>query len=349
MKRIIMASVAILSAALVFAYNPPVGSQNLFNLSSPTILTSATSSAGGGIFMPGAESISLNPALTALEQRTQLDVGFTALISTNSEESGGAAVQTGILIPTKAFVSSGILNGVFCSADCMDIANTFNMRAGIAKEITDRLSLGLSLNGGIFWGADSDWALGADFGLLYRLGNLGFMKDFRIGFAEMNLGKYYSNTLPGLNDSSSTDDFPGILTTRLGVAALLFSTEQFKGGFSFDMSIPTFKDVIFDFGLQFSFKDLVYLSIAEKIDVVEASQGHADLIPAIGLSFKVNLNAKNNDYLKSHSWDSSEMLAGLAWQQKYEEIQAVSGGASISLGKKDVNPPVIQLGVDDKE
>ena len=70
---------------------------------------------------------------------------------------------------------------------------------------------------------------------------------------------------------------------------------------------------------------------------------------SIGLIFKVNLNAKNNDYLKSHSWDSSEMLAGLAWQQKYGEIQAVSGGARIYLGQKDVNPPVIQLWVDDKE
>lgn len=299
--------------------------------------------------MPGAESISLNPALTALEQRTQLDVGFTGLISTEEGESGGAAVQSGILIPTKAFVASGILNGVFCSSDCMNIGNTFNMRAGIAKEITDKLTLGISLNGGVFWGADSDWALGGDFGVFYRLGDLAFMKDFRIGFSEMNLGKYYSNTLPGLNDESSTDDFPGIATTRLGVAALLFSTEQFKGGFSFDMSIPTFKDVIFDIGLQFCFKDLIFLNIAEKIDVVEGSQGHGDLIPSIGLGIKVNLNAKNNDYLKSHSWDSSEMLASFAWQQKYEKIQAISGGARIYLGQQDVTPPVIQLWVDDKE
>ena len=35
--------------------------------------------------------------------------------------------------------------------------------------------------------------------------------------------------------------------------------------------------------------------------------------------------------------------------KKYGEIQAVSGGARIYLGQKDVNPPVIQLWVDDKE
>lgn len=86
MKKHFFTAAALFMAAYVFAYNPPVGGQTLFNLSSPTQLASASSCAGGGIFMPGADSIAFNPALPALEQRIQLDAAFSALISTNSDD-----------------------------------------------------------------------------------------------------------------------------------------------------------------------------------------------------------------------------------------------------------------------
>ena len=96
-------------------------------------------------------------------------------------------------------------------------------------------------------------------------------------------------------------------------------------------------------GLQFAFKDMLYLSVAESIDVMEIKNEHYNLMPAISLGVKFDLNARGNEYLKSRSWDSNEMLTSLAWQQKYEHIQAISGGARLYLGQTDTQPPVIQL------
>lgn len=346
MKKIFLVIAALWSAAFLAAYNPPAGGQSLFNLSSPTQLASASSCAGGGLFLPGADSIAFNPALPALEQRIQLDTAFSALISTYADEANpfNAAFQTGILIPTKRFVASGVLNGVFCNAFDLDIANSLNFRAGLSKEVSEKLSVGMNVNAGVLWGAGTDWSLGLDAGFLYRFGQLGFLKDFRIGVSALNLGKYYSaEELRGLDADYGADDFPALVTVRCGAAALLFETKQFRGGFSFDITAPTFQNVIFDMGFQFTMKDILFLSIAESLDVMELKNEHYNVIPAISLGVKFNLNARGNEYLKSHSWDSNEMLVSAAWQQKYEHIQAISAGARIYLGQTDEQPPVIQL------
>ena len=353
MKRKILWTVVVLAAVSVFAYNPPAGAMNIYRLSAPTQLSSASSSAGGGLFMPGPDAIAFNPALTAFEQRSQLDADFTALISTDSRDSHkfNAAFQTGIVIPTKRFVASGFLHGVFCDSVNMDLADSLNLRAALSKEISENLSVGFGLNGGFMWGGygdkDKDWSLGADIGVLYHREALGFLKNFRFGVALLNLGKYYDVNVVGIDAYESSDMFPSFVTFRTGVASLLLDTKQFKLGFSFDVSTPCFRDVAFDVGLQLSVKDTVFLSVAETIDVMEIANSCLDLIPAVSLGVKFNLNAKNNDYLRSHSWDSSEMLVSAAWQQKFENIQAISAGARIYLGQQDTQPPVIKLWTDE--
>lgn len=345
MKKVFIAILVYFLSITIFAYNPPAGGQSLFNLSSPTQLTSASSSAGGAIFMPGPDSIAFNPALPAMEQRIQLDLAFSALVSTNSDDSNAfnPAFQTGILIPTKRFVASGFFNGIFCDSIDMDVANSLNLKTGLSKEITERLSVGANINAGVMWNAGSDWSLGLDIGVLYRRESLKFLKDFRVGVSALNLGKYYNGDVAPIDVEHKPDDYPALVTIRAGVASLLFETEQFKGGFSFDVATPTFQNVIFDVGMQFSFKDMMFLNIAESIDVMELKNEHYNLMPAISLGVKFNLNAKNNSYLKSHSWDSNEMLTTLAWQQKYEKLQIISGGARLYLGQTDTQAPVIQL------
>ncbi|MDE5897877.1 MAG: hypothetical protein K2H09_01230 [Treponemataceae bacterium] len=344
MKRLLIFAAALCAAPALFAYNPPAGGQSMFVLSSPTQLTSASSAAGGGIFAPGPDSIAFNPALPAHEQRTQLDADFTALIS--PDDSGSpfhSAFQTGILIPTKLFVISSMLNGVFCSADDMNLGNSLNAKVGLSKEVSERLSVGLALSGGGLWGAGSDWALGVDVGVLYRRERLGFLKDFRIGVSLLNLGKYYSTELLGIDAAHRSDSFPALATLRAGVASLLFETDVVCGGFSFDISAPTFQNAVFDVGFQVGFKDVFFVSVAESIDVREAVEGHYNFMPAVGLGVKFNFSAKNSAYLRSRSWDTSEMLVSAAWQQRYESVQAVSAGLKIKLGQKDTQPPVIQI------
>lgn len=326
----------------ISAYNPPAGGQSLHNLSSPTLLTGGASAAGTGIFNVTPDSIVNNPALPSFEQRVQLDTGFTALISTESVPFN-AAFQTGIMIPGKWGVFTGLLNGVFCNADEMDLGNSFNLKAGVSKEITQKVSVGMNLTGGYFWGADSDWSLAADFGALYRRENLGKLKDFRIGVSILNLGKMYSSDLPGIDEDNKSDWFPSIATLKTGVAAVFVKNSVIEFGGSLNVTVPAFQNGIFDAGLQLGFKDVVYLSVAEKIDIKEVSQGHNDYFPAIGLSFKFVFDSKNNSYLKSHDWDKSEFTTSVAWQQKYDTMEAISGDLNIKLGLQDTKAPVIEL------
>lgn len=342
MKKVKLFLMGLLLNVFAFAYNPPVGSQAMFNLSSPTQLTYASSAAGSGIFNVGPDSIVFNPALTAMEQRIQLDTDYSAIFSTKYS-SFNSAFQTGILIPYKWLVLSGYLNGTFSSAPEMELGNSMNLKIGIAKEVSEKISVGMNLATGIFWEDKVDWALGVDLGVLYRREYLGFAKDFRVGVALLNLGKYYKTNLVGINEDYASDYFPSIATLKLGVGTVLLETKNFNIGASFDITSPTFQNAIFDTGLQFGVKDTVFLSVAESIDIREAVNGHYSFMPAIGVTVKFMFNSKNNEYLKAHDWDQSEMITSAAWQQKYESLQVVSGGLKLKLGLKDTTPPVIKL------
>lgn len=351
MKRIIGTAAQFLLAAMVFAYNPPVGGQSLFLVSNPDQLSGAGSVCGGAIFAPGPDSIALNPALPAMEDRIQLNADFSALVSTVAQTNVfNPTFDTGILIPLKMFTVSGILNGDFCNAQEMNIGNSLNFRTGISKSVTERISVGLNLYTGFLMSPDADWALGADLGFLYRMPSLGFIKDARLGVSVMNLGKNYtSESLPGINTTALSDLFPSIATIKAGVAGLLLDVRGFKLGASFDITTPTFQNLIFDAGLQMSIKDVVFLKVGENFDIAEVVNGHTNFLPSVGVSVKFNFSAANNEYLKSHSWDKSEMIVSGAWQQKYETLQAIGGGVRIKLGQKDTVPPVIKLWDDDDE
>ena len=52
---------------------------------------------------------------------------------------------------------------------------------------------------------DVDWSLGMDIGALYRMSQLGFMKDFRIGASVNGLGKNYSGTEYGVKYEEEPD------------------------------------------------------------------------------------------------------------------------------------------------
>ena len=93
------------------------------------------------------------------------------MLANKGDGDSGAAFQTGILIPMKMFNFSGLMNGVFLGTEQMDVEKSLNMKAGVSKEITEKLSVGINLDTGFLWGAGSDWSLGAGIGALYRLGN----------------------------------------------------------------------------------------------------------------------------------------------------------------------------------
>lgn len=355
MKKITAAAfVMTLLLSALSAYNPPVGSEDMCLLSSPRALSGSLSVTGGAIFSAGAESIVVNPALSASEQRTNLNFGYTFLLSGNKQDESrfGSAFQGAILIPFKLYVFTGYVNGTFASfTNEMYLGNSFNAKAGLSKEITDKLNVGASLSGGYTWKYGSDWALGANLGFVYNAGELGFLKSFRYGASLLNLGKNYSDVARlRLNLSESLSPYPSIATLKLGASGSFVKNDTIEIGAAFDVTIPSFQNVIFDMNLQAGVKNILFISVGEKINLRESFEGYSSFIPSVGLIFKFNFNMKNNEYFAENDWSQSEMVTSVAYKNLYNNVHAISTGLDVNLGMEDTTPPqILLLDIDDEE
>lgn len=351
MKRVTLIVFAILFVcSAASAYNPPVNSEGLFELSSARLLSTASSVTGGGIFNANPASVAINPALPSQEQRISANAGYTFMISSNSEneQSLGNALQLGMLIPTKWTVLDVYLNGVFVPFKEMNLNNSINAKFGASKEITDKLSAGIALNTGAFWGAGNDWSLSASLGILYNAGDLGFIKDMKFGLSVLNLGKGYSEiTAIGTNPTEEVSDFPTLCTVKAGTSGLFLDSKDVKIGYSLDLSTPLFQNFTADAGLECSIKNLVYISLAERFNLNEFSNGRNDFIPAIGVGLKFRFGFSENEYFEKKGWKESELSTTLTYKQMYETVNCISAELDVKLGMEDNTPPVIILWLDE--
>lgn len=373
MKKIILTAVMLGLTTLMFAYNPPAGGQIYNNLTSPFQMTSASSAAGGGIFSAQPTSICFNPALTAFEDRPEIDFGVTALVGS------GAAFETGVIIPTNMFTITGLVQGVFSNVAEMDLGDSFMARAGLAKEITENLTFGANMYGGVLLSDGGDWSLGGEIGALFRTEKLAFMKDFRIGASLLNLGKQFSGTKHGIENNerdyywdswgwykyynpylrycydwervcdyldgdNNSDEFPGFMTVRAGVAFVVFETDSVKGGVSSDFTLVHSYLPVFDFGYQMTIKDNLILRASYTFDINELSKENiSNVTPAICVGYKLDIDTSKSGFMKKKGWEKSELTTSLAYQNLYEDIHAVSAGANFKFGKDDDEAPSIAV------
>lgn len=352
MKKILFTFVAaVLFVTSAYSYNPPAGGEDLTLIASPANLSGAKSVTGGALFDASADSILVNPALTAGEQRVNLTAGYTFLYSAEdrNEKQVGSSFQTGILIPFKLYIFSGYINGTFAPFGEMHLGNSMNFKAGLSKEITDRLSVGLGMGGGYAWTYGKDWALYGDVGILYDWGNLGFMKDFRIGASVLNLGKMYSDVeRVGIDEEAINTPYPTLATLKLGAAGTMLDTQIAKVGLGLDFTVPCFQNFIADLNAQVAFKDAFFISIGEKFNLSEVIQKKYSFIPSVAFLFKFSFDVKNNSYLESNGWSQSEMTVSAGYKNLYKTVHAVSAGVDIDLGMADEEAPKIVIW-DEKE
>ena len=376
MKKIVVAALAVLcSSARMFAYNPPAGGQNYLRLTSPQLLTGASSAAGGPLFNAVPSSIINNPALTAWEQRPELSAAGTILKSSNGddEHSVGSAFEAGILAPSRWGVASFVAQGIWSEFMDMYVGDSVNFTGGFSKDITDAVSVGLAVNGGYLFGkAGSDWTASASIGAYYNYGDLAFLKNLRFGASLTNLGKMYTKSKTiGINDSQidktlfwlfpnyyiykkMQDDgqnasaWPGVATLRTGAAASLIDTKYFKTGLSLDFAYPGFQDVVVDAGLNMLIADVITVAAAWEFDLQEFRAGSKNLMPSVGMSCKFTFNSKEGSFLARKGWKQSEMTVSGAWKRLYQNIDAVSASAVMDLGLADLEPPEIILWGDKK-
>ncbi len=352
MKKIAIAVSFMFFTVRVFAFNPPMGGEELSRLTHPELMRGAASVTGGPDDTVVPASITYNPALTADIQRIDLDLSGSLLFNlykVNMEGAGsdnriGGGFQLGMIIPTKWTVLAFSGSGLFSDFNGMNLRNTLSLHVGASKEFTESLSLGINVYGGFYLGSGADFSVGADLGALYKLGDLGFLKDSRAGLSFLNLGKPVDYKTIGMNGSYSSSTYPSIFTPRVGFASTIFQVKQWKGSFSVDAAFPSFQDCVFDLGFGVDYNDFLRLSVAWQANIREMVEGGGDgtNLVAIGVSFKFGVTSRKISE-KNADWEKSEVTPAVATQYLYSGIQAVSFGARIDLGLKDTEAPEIIL------
>ncbi|MBP5752758.1 MAG: hypothetical protein J6W60_07875 [Treponema sp.] len=341
-KTVLLAAFSLITAAL-FAYNPPLGGENLYKLSNPVMISGGDSASGGPLFNIIPASISYNPALTATEQRTVLNLSGDIMFNTSDFSSSlGWGAQAGVTIPTKWMVFSGTINGIFSGNTGLPIGNTIIVHAGIAKEFLDNIYIGLNLYGGSYFSHGSDWSIGCDFGLLYKgEKSLGFLRDPRIGISVLNIGRSAGSEYEviGIDGTTEGTVYPGILTPRISLGATVLQTWGWKAGLSMDASFPACQNAVFDVAFAVSYNNLLEFNLGWQANVRELAEGAKVNWPSVGISCKIMLSSNK----KNDTWQQSELVPSVAWQNMYGEVQNISAGATLYLGQEDNEAPEIYL------
>lgn len=368
-----------LLSANVFAYNPVFYADNYYELTSPEGLFGASSVAGGSIQEATTSSIALNPALIAGEQRYMIDMDYTAIIPILSGDSYAQAAQMGIIVPSRYGVGAAVVQGVFASGITgMNLGDSFTVRAAYAKDLTNRLYVGIGLYGG--WGMYTSYAVACDLGFWYMLNKISFLpflSNARWAMSFTGLGKsFYSPSATGglYYGTDKISKFASPFTMRVGFAADFFDLDKFKWGFSVDASAPSFQNAVFDIGMQWLIVNMVKISTSWEANIRELIAGVPVATPSAGISVNFSLGsvAKKKDKLNDASvnaqlavaenageaenaiktektdkakmnWAENEMKISSAYKNLSEKANVASMGVTLYIGQEDTSAPEIIL------
>ncbi|MDR1363016.1 MAG: hypothetical protein LBJ35_03080 [Spirochaetaceae bacterium] len=335
MKRIVFViGVAAIVTHGAYSYDAPPYGENMLLLGFPGFISNAASTVGGGLYDAGPYSININPALTAPLQRVSADIGGTILIK---EGSTGFAFLLGMLFPSRWGVWTALAQGAFISPPLSPAGNTYSGRFGWSRDITDNLYLGASVFAGVTTDYGVGYAAGLDLGFVYRMGNLGFLKDARLSAAVANIGKTFDNDI--------YKNFPGAFAPKGGFAAVLFENNSFEAGFSVDVSFPTFQNLVINAGVELGIVKMITVSFGWDANLRElADRGENMHSPFVAVGFKWTADTGASEILKSQGWEKTDVGVSALYQQINDSAHLFSAGVSAQFGSIDKDPPVIKLG-----
>ena len=339
MKRYIFALVCTFQVhVFLFAYNPPAGGEAAYTFFSPDVLGGQISVTGGPLDSSVPSAAAINPAVSSDEQRLLLDCSYALLHGFGVEKGSKGQISTiGVLYPTRWGVITTNAHIFHSAFEALPWGAAASFRFSYAKELTDRFSLGIGTYG--VFGTGSGF--GFDLGGLYKLGNMLFLNDAKIGASLTTIGKPYNPNLGGIKGKDDTTGFPSIVTPRVGFAATFISASPFKLGMHTDLSFPALQNMVFDAGLHLKVFNMLTLKTGWSFNVAEAQHRSQSYIPSFGLAFTINMNA--DERTATRTWEQSNISMQFAAKPFYRDIWAFGTGLHARIGGKDTQPPRIRL------
>ena len=352
MKKIILTAAFLAGMAELFAYNPPYGGEDLYRLANPELMSGAASAAGGPNFTVVPASITYNPALTAGEQRADIDFSGTVFYNFDkikieggsSDKTAGGGFQAGMIVPTKWSVFSLTANALFADFYGMDLRKTLVFHGGLSKEVNEKLSVGANAYAGLYMGSGSDFSVGIDLGALYKMNSFSIFTNPRFGVSFLNIGKSADYETLGIDDKKDSSSYPSPFTPRVSFASTVFEVKKWAGSFSTDFALPFFQNCVMDLGVGFEYNKFIRLSLGWQANIREIAEGKADGVNSISVGVSLKLGITSKKFSETNAdWEKSEVTPSIATQTLYSGIQAVSFGARLDLGLKDTDAPEIIL------
>ena len=332
--------IALTCSFTVFGYDPPKGAFFLQSLYSPWGLASTPTVTGQA--SPWASI--MNPSVTGGSQLVQVEGSYTGITDFGAASQGwGSAAALALSLPTpygvwggsaRFFSTPGSMTG-------MPLGTFGSMRASFAKDILPSLYVGSALDITLGGNGSFGWGIGLDLGATWFAGNLGFLKDTRVGFSILDIGKGYSTTsLTGIFGGAASS-YPSAFTLGLGMRGYLIQTYNWNLDAAFDLWSPSFQDLGADVSVGFGFREYASLRLGWSVGLRDAIAGSGrSYLPSLGFSGTIPLGKGFS--LAKKTYKDAAITASTAIAPLYDSLYAMSAGFNLSFGLKDKTAPVIE-------
>jgi flagellar hook assembly protein FlgD/flagellar motor protein MotB len=310
----------------------PVGADAVTDLYAPSL----TGSGGFTTSRGGAPASALNPAAGGDAQRIVFDIGYLGLPGLGDESGYGNAFNLGALFPTKYGVFGGSLKLLQSPFDSFPLGTSFGANLNAAKELYPGMNVGAGLNFGV--GDGSEWTLSGDLGFRYNSGKLGPLDNFTWAIVLRSLGKSWA--------PPSFTPVGGVSFDFLRLPGAGGNADAFKLGLAADLGFPIseFPNMTAKIGLNAIIAGLVTLSASSAFNIKESSDGNGPSpIPSIGLGVNFTLKSGGRRIVAGTLPSDGELAIALAAKPLYEDVWAMGGGLTWTVGVADTTPPLITI------
>lgn len=333
-------SLCVLSICSLYSaepYNPVVGGEAFPTLYGASTLGGGLSSAGGAFndFFPSL--LSINPALSAGEENPILDLSYILISGIKRERGAGHVGNAGFIYPANWGVIGGNFNFTHVRLDSLNFGTFGEVRLSYAKDLTEQIYVGA----GAYLAAGTDWALGADLGILYRLKDYKFFKNPRIGFSITGIGKPFNPKTNGVLEKGTMVGYPSFFTPHFGFASGLVDMEKFKMGMYLDLSAPAFCNLTFASGIDMLIANILTIKSAYTLNLLETVHKKQTHAPSFAVGLKFNIKSK------ARSMEGTTVSPQFAAKPFYNGIWGFAFGATTKFGTEDKEGPKIEVGAKD--
>lgn len=333
-KWLIVVGVLFLALGSAFGYDPAKGAIFLPSVYSPWGLSSAFTVTG----LDGPWATLMNPAAQAGSQLYTVQASYTGLTDFGAGTQGfgsAGSVAFSSPVPFGVWGASAQVFSAPATMSSMPLGSFGTFNVNFSKALLPDLYLGTAVH--VSLGSNNNvsaWGLGADLGAIRLLGDVGGLKDARVGLALLNMGKgYMSSPYPSGMLGGASSAYPATFTLGLGARGYLVETYNWNIDAGMDLWTPSFADLNGSISLGLEYRQVLTLRLGWSAGLkdLQANSGRS-ILPTLGLSGRIPL---------SNAASSASLSATAA--PLYDSLYGISAGANISFGKVDKNPPVIKV------